>query len=109
LLQQYGLLPTPTLLMEMYARCYRDPLRRGLGLMLRKPRPVFLAGVNSVHTWFMLGPIWAVFLDGESRVIDVAYLRPWRLHSARGATGVLELPGGEKPPKKGDVLEVVCV
>ncbi|MGC9117755.1 MAG: hypothetical protein ACP5I3_02055 [Thermoproteus sp.] len=95
--------------MEIYAKCYRDRLRRGLGLMLRRPRPILLIGVNSIHTFLMLEPIWAVFLDEEMRVVDVLYLKPWKTRREPRAAHTLELPKEERPPEKGDSLEIVCL
>lgn len=95
--------------MEIKVRCYTSPLKRGWGLMLRKPKPVLLVGVNSVHGFFMLEPIWAVFLGYDMKVIDVVLLRPWRRHKEPEARHVLELPAREKPPKKGEFVRVVCL
>ncbi|MEZ0248684.1 MAG: hypothetical protein ABWJ97_05375 [Thermoproteus sp.] len=95
--------------MKITARCYRDPFRKAWGLMLRRPRPVLLVEVNSIHTFFMRGPIWAVFLDEGMRVLSVVLMRPWRAHKEPRAEHVLEIPFEEKPPKIGELLEVVCV
>ena len=66
----------------------RGPLREGQGLLLRP--------AASIHTWFMRGPIDAVFLDRGLVVVGVATnVRPWRFAGRRGARSVLELAAGE--------------
>ncbi|MEM0187346.1 MAG: hypothetical protein QXP98_04650 [Thermoproteus sp.] len=95
--------------MKIIATCYKDPLRRAWGLMLRRPKPVLLVGVNSIHTFFMRSPIWAVFLDENMRALSVVLMRPWRIHREPRAKNVLEIPLGEKPPKIGEFVEVFCV
>ena len=76
------------------------PLGRMRGLLGRAALPagegVLLRPAAAVHTWFMRFPIDVVFLDADLRVTKVVpALRPWRLASGRGATGVLELAAGE--------------
>lgn len=93
---------------SMKVRCYRNRLKRAWGLMFRRPKPVLLVGVNSVHGFFLLEPVWAVFLDDDMRVVDVVLLKPWGFHKEVGARHVLELPVEERPPKKGEVLEIYC-
>jgi Flp pilus assembly protein protease CpaA len=66
----------------------RDGLPKGHGLLIR---PTW-----SVHTAFMRFPIDVVFLDRNTRVLEVTEnLAPWRAASCRGARSVLELPAGE--------------
>lgn len=65
----------------------RAPLGPGEGLLLTP--------CNAIHTFFMPGPIDAVFLDGGGRVVAVAErLPPWRARAVPGARRVLELPAG---------------
>ena len=66
----------------------RRPLAEGQGLLLRP--------AAAIHTWFMRGPIDAVFLDRELMVVGVApNIRPWRFAARRGSRAVLELAAGE--------------
>lgn len=66
----------------------RRPLGEGQGLLLRP--------AGAIHTWFMRGPIDAVFLDRSLVVVGVATnLRPWRVAARRGSRAVLELAAGE--------------
>ncbi len=66
----------------------RRPLGEGQGLLLRP--------AAAIHTWFMRGPIDAVFLDRALVVVGVAAnVRPWRVAGRRGARSVLELAAGE--------------
>jgi len=56
---------------------------------------LFIAGCDSIHTWFMRFTIDVVFLDRDLRVARVAQrLRPWCLASCSTAGHVLELPAG---------------
>lgn len=65
----------------------RPPLGPGEGLLLTP--------CNAIHTFFMPGPIDAVFLDADGRVVGVAErLPPWRMRVVPGARRVLELPAG---------------
>jgi uncharacterized membrane protein (UPF0127 family) len=86
---------------------------KGLGFMFRKVKEdeaLLLTNCSSIHTFFMLSDIDAVFLDPEFRIIRIiSGLKPWRLVSrAPGAKMVLELAGnaafhlGMKP---GDKIE----
>lgn len=71
------------------------------GLILTGPpmpaRGLLLAPCNSIHTLGMRGPIEAVFLSKELRVLKIdTPLKPWRSVSAcRGAWAVLEWRAGE--------------
>ncbi|MEK6275155.1 MAG: DUF192 domain-containing protein [Actinomycetota bacterium] len=66
----------------------RSALQEGQGLLLRP--------AGAIHTWFMRGPIDAVFLDRELVVVGVApNVRPWRFAAQPGARSVLELAAGE--------------
>jgi len=66
----------------------RGALAEGQGLLLRP--------AGAIHTWFMRGPIDAVFLDRRLVVVGVAAnVRPWRFAARRGARAVLELAAGE--------------
>jgi uncharacterized membrane protein (UPF0127 family) len=66
----------------------RGPLGEGQGLLLRP--------AAAIHTWFMRGPIDAVFLDRALVVVSVAAnVRPWRVAGRRGARSILELAAGE--------------
>jgi ActR/RegA family two-component response regulator len=74
--------------------------------MLLQPAP-------SIHTAFMRFPIDVVFVDGTLKVRKtVRELRPWRMASAHGALGVVELAAGEVGRREimiGDQLGVVEV
>lgn len=71
---------------------------------------ILLRPAGSIHTHFMRFPIDVVFLDRESRVIDLRVgLRPWSMARRRGARSVLELRAGEAERRGilvGDVLRV---
>jgi uncharacterized membrane protein (UPF0127 family) len=84
---------------------------KGLGFMLRKVKEneaLLLTNCNSIHTFFMLSAIDAVFLDPGFRIVKIeSALKPWRpVSRAAGAKMVLELPGnaaanlGMKPGDK---------
>lgn len=69
------------------------------GLLGRGPlgpeEGLLLTPCNAIHTFFMPGPIDAVFLDAAGRVVGVAErLPPWRARRVPGARRVLELPAG---------------
>ncbi|WP_048148633.1 DUF192 domain-containing protein [Palaeococcus ferrophilus] len=78
-------------------------LKRFRGLML-KPRvesallfllPAETRANASIHTFFMLTEIDAIFLNGERRVVDVRRAKPWRLYvPQRAARYVIETPPG---------------
>ena len=76
-------------------------LARLRGLMLTGPmiprRGLMIAPCNSIHTLGMCGPLEAVFLSKDLRVLKISPpLKPWRGVSAcRGAWAVLEWPVGE--------------
>lgn len=73
-------------------------LARLIGLMFRKIREdeaLLIPDCSSIHTFFMLSPIDAVFLDPQYRVLrTVPGLKPWRAAAQAGSAMVLELPGG---------------
>ncbi len=88
---------------------------RFLGLMGRQALAadagVYFPKCNSIHTLFMRFPIDVIYLDGESRVVDVdAKLAPWRVGKPRWkAKHVLELAAGRAADlgiAVGDRLEV---
>jgi len=76
-------------------------LARLRGLILTGPmvpgRGLLIASCNSIHTLGMRGPIEAVFLSKELRVLKIASpLKPWRsLSVCLGAWWVLEWSVGE--------------
>lgn len=65
---------------------------------------------SSIHMWFMHMPLDIVFLDGESRILDIRHtLKPWRMATKFGAKTVVELPAGklkETNTEVGDQLEL---
>jgi uncharacterized membrane protein (UPF0127 family)/CheY-like chemotaxis protein len=66
----------------------RSGLAEGEGMLLR-PAP-------AIHTAFMRFPIDVVFLDNETRVLEIIEaLPPWRTASNRRSRAVLELGAGE--------------
>ncbi len=84
------------------------------GLMLRRKLPegggLLIRPCNSIHMFFMLFAIDAVFVDRENRVTKVARnVRPWigLAFGGRAARAVLELPtGAAGPTEPGDMLEI---
>jgi uncharacterized membrane protein (UPF0127 family) len=90
---------------------------RFLGLMGRPSLPadqgLYFPRCNSIHTFFMRFPIDVVYLDGDSRVVDVdRALKPWRMGKPRWkAKHVLELASGRAADlgiAVGDRLEVTA-
>jgi uncharacterized protein len=79
------------------ARTHRARLRGLLGRRELGPgEGLLLPSTWSVHTLLMRFPIDVVFLDRDMRVLSIrGGLRPWRASFHRGASGVLELAGGE--------------
>jgi uncharacterized membrane protein (UPF0127 family) len=76
------------------------PLARMRGLLGRSDLAagdgLLLAPAGAIHTHFMRFPIDVVFLDGDSRVVEVrGPIGPWRMARRRGAKAVLELRAGE--------------
>jgi uncharacterized membrane protein (UPF0127 family) len=66
----------------------RRDLPRGEGLLIR---PTW-----SIHMFFMVFPIDAVFLGGDGTVLRIVTgLRPWRWAACLGAREVVELASGE--------------
>jgi hypothetical protein len=66
----------------------RRELPAGEGLLIRP--------CSSIHMFFMLFAIDAVFVDREMRVVGIAAnLRPWRIAWRRRAHAVIELAAGE--------------
>jgi hypothetical protein len=72
----------------------RSPLRRLLGLALRRRPPahaLLLPRCHSVHTFGMRFPLDLIWLDRDGRVLRVdEAVPPWRVRSCRGAAAVLE-------------------
>ena len=72
----------------------RSPLRRLLGLALRRRPPahaLLLPRCRSVHTFGMRFPLDLIWLDRDGRVLRVdEAVPPWRVRSCRGAAAVLE-------------------
>ena len=72
----------------------RSPLRRLLGLALRRRPPthaLLLPRCRSVHTFGMRFPLDLIWLDRDGRVLRVdEAVPPWRVRSWRGAAAVLE-------------------
>ena len=88
-------------------------LRRLRGLMGVSALPMgaglHLDPCTSVHTFFMRIPIDVLFLDRQSKVVDLCYaLPPWRMSRFyRSARSVLEVPAGvaqASGTEPGDVL-----
>jgi len=71
----------------------RSPLRRLLGLALRRRPPthaLLLPRCRSVHTFGMRFPLDLIWLDRDGRVLRVdEAVPPWRVRSCRGAAAVL--------------------
>ena len=86
---------------------------KGLGFMFRKVKEdeaILLTNCSSIHTFFMVSTIDAVFLDPEFRIIKITPgIKPWRLVSrAPDAKMVLELAGNSAANlgmKTGDKIE----
>ncbi|MEM3047200.1 MAG: DUF192 domain-containing protein [Candidatus Bathyarchaeia archaeon] len=90
-------------------------LSESLGYMFRKPSgPLFfrlpyesriLAGI---HTFFVLFPLQAIWLDGSLRVVDVKKAKPWGLYwPRRAARYLVETPSQDAlPVEVDDTLEV---
>jgi hypothetical protein len=72
----------------------RSPLRRLLGLALRRRPPahaLLLPRCRSVHTFGMRFPLDLIWLDRDGRVLRVdEAVPPWQVRSCRGAAAVLE-------------------
>ncbi len=66
-------------------------LRGLLGRRLSEGEGLLLTPCNAVHTCFLRQPIYAVFLDGEGRVLAAESLPPWRFRVVPRARQVLEL------------------
>lgn len=84
-------------------------LRSGLaedeGLLIEYSRHL---GSKSVHGFFMRFALDLVFIDRDKRVVEIAPLRPWRIHNPKAdCRWVLELNFGfseKRGLKVGDVL-----
>lgn len=75
----------------------RDPLTRGIGLLLNKTvdadQGLWIEGCSAVHTMLMRATIDLYFLDRHKRVLKIAHaVPPGRLAvTCRGAATVVEL------------------
>jgi uncharacterized protein len=73
---------------------------RALGLLgrraLKSGAGMFIPGCSAIHTFFMLFPIDALFLDEHHRITKaLVNMKPFRIAiSPRGTKSVLELPCG---------------
>lgn len=87
---------------------------RALGLMFKRivdGSALLIDKCASIHTFFMLSPIDAVFLDKRHSIVRIiSNLKPWRMvFPVQGASQVLELPPNSAinlALKKGDTLEI---
>ncbi len=75
----------------------RDPISRGIGLLLDKSvsadQGLWIGGCNAVHTMMMRATIDLYFLDRDKRVLKIEHaVPPGKLAiSCRGAKAVVEL------------------
>lgn len=69
----------------------------------------FFFGDSSVHSFFMRFAIDLIFIDENRRVVEIAPLKPWRVHAPKQRCAfVLELAEGEarrRGVEVGDALE----
>lgn len=91
---------TKSVVIASFVEYAGNPLSRLIGLLGRRSLPtgrsLLLVPASSIHTWFMLFAIDALFLDREGRVLKVAHsVPPFRVVLApRRTRSVLELPSG---------------
>ncbi|MBN2113328.1 MAG: DUF192 domain-containing protein [Acidimicrobiia bacterium] len=85
------------------ARTYRQRWR---GLRPRPPGRGMLLAARSVHSMGMAVPLRVVSLDAAGQVRRVGLLPPGRLFVDWGASWIVELPVGHRPPAVGMQLEV---
>ena len=78
-----------------------DPWTRLRGLLGRKPlepaagEGLLIEPCSSVHTFWMRYPLDLIFLDSNSRVVDICEnVTPWSVRIGRGARKTLELAAG---------------
>ena len=91
-----------------------DPWTRLRGLLGRKPllpgaaQGLLIEPCAGVHTFWMKYPLDLVFLDRNSRVLDICEnVAPWSTRAARGARKTLELMAGGVAafePRRGEEL-----
>ncbi|OIQ15709.1 MAG: hypothetical protein BM556_17285 [Bacteriovorax sp. MedPE-SWde] len=87
---------------------------RLIGLMFKKEMKgydgLLIKRCNSIHTFFMMFNIDAIFMNKDNEVIRIyKSIKPWRMtRIVWKATQVLELRPGTTPEnlKKGDVLTI---
>jgi uncharacterized membrane protein (UPF0127 family) len=78
-------------------RLARDPITRGIGLLLNKTvgpnEGLWIGGCNAVHTMMMRATIDLYFLDSDKRVLKIEHaVAPGQLAvGCRGAKSVVEL------------------
>jgi len=90
----------------------RDPISRGIGLLLNKTvgadEGLWICGCNAVHTMMMRATIDLYFLDRDKRVLKIERaVPPGKLAiSCRGAKAVVELgtTSESRPVALGDRL-----
>ncbi len=95
-------------------RIAKSFLSRALGLMFRRIEddeglliefPGYLKK-PALHSFFMLYPIYLIFLDEEFKVVELGYLKPWRIYMPKtNARAVVEL-AKEPEVDIGDRLEL---
>lgn len=78
------------------ANTWKERTRGLIGRSLTADEGLYIAPCSSIHTFFMPGPIDAVFLDAEGEALALYHsLPPWRATRwISGAAGVLELAPG---------------